>query len=454
MANTAQTFKPRQTIFSGPPMVSTPTLAPRATIAVPSSNEDIRTKNPGRLSFNVQNIPSIPAIPFIGPILPVPGKDISPYRFGFGSGSSSVVHVPQLSASTVAPAIFIKSSRQDNRIPIVGYSTIKSALPSSQSTTPAALRFAYFEDRRYPELGRSLSAKIQPASSSSQLVTAFLSSKSEERKPHSGAFVAGLHAPGLADVFVRPLTIRIEEKPPPPGSAVFLKGFNESPAILPGKAALISMERFQVKEQGSSAFQLGTIIFRNTPNFILANSEQRRPHDGSFFSARGGVTSGTLVAPSKTRFFSLESPSSDLIRHARAWFGRGYKGYKATQDPPLVIDTFDISYLITDTFNVGDAGTLTYNQVFFVNDVRRFQTSGFTIDGSPWTVTGATLVLINPAGTSHSYTATAASSTLNYYDTLSNELSSSGLWSCYWVLTDGAITLTMPGQTFFVRDVT
>lgn len=121
---------------------------------------------------------------------------------------------------------------------------------------------------------------------------------------------------------------------------------------------------------------------------------------------------------------------------------------------PLVIDTFDIDYTIQDTPTFGDSGVPYTKQSFFVGDVKRFNVSNWTLDGSPWPISSAVLTLVDPSGVAHQYQAVQLSSTMWYYDTRNDELSAAGTWRVFWTLSDGSITLNWRDEDITVLSVT
>ncbi len=205
---------------------------------------------------------------------------------------------------------------------------------------------------------------------------------------------------------------------------------------------------------GTASYQYGVEIFRRPPRILMTTPPVDRPNRDRYLASKAAfampvsqslVTPGRFVGSGRIRdvYWDPSAPTRTLI----------WKIYPKTQDPPLVIDSFDVAYEIIDTFNIGDAGTPHANQIFFVGDVRRFQALDFTLDGSSWAATGATLYLVDPNLSSHSHAGTSGGAGLFYYDTTSSDLNLSGEWSVYWKLTDGTITITSFAGSFFVFDV-
>lgn len=174
---------------------------------------------------------------------------------------------------------------------------------------------------------------------------------------------------------------------------------------------------------------------------------------GSSTHNRGGPESAAAPTPRRTVVsFRLES---DWMRRQGWSYYRAAPGATApfVGNPPLVNDYFNIDQVIDDEFNIGDNGVVTHNQVVFVGDVRRIQVSGFTRDGAAWAITSATLKMVSPSNVVTSYSATQEAAALWYYDTVSSEISAAGLWRCYWVLSDGSVTIRHEGEPFVARDV-
>lgn len=173
--------------------------------------------------------------------------------------------------------------------------------------------------------------------------------------------------------------------------------------------------------------------------------------DGQAIHRSGLPDSSSLVTPNRAHVFARlwDAPVS-------RWPNAGVYGRRSPPpgaEPPLTIDSFDIEYEIEDEFNLGDNGTPNRELVFFVDDVKRFQTVDITLDGSAWSYTEATLTLVDPSGNAETYAAVDDGSGLFYYDTLAGELSSAGLWQRYWTLSDGTISMTYQDRPFAVKEV-
>lgn len=465
-------FKPRSTYFMGPPMVPVPSPSPPAPLIVFPKSEDPRVKGAGNGSLDKRNVAPATAVPGIGPTrhlfsnrslrgwklpLSVIGQNAGFFLFARGG-------VPP--ATVVPPQRQFNGPRQDNSIPVVGTTAVVFGKPTSVAASPPVVAFTRSQDRTEPYRGSFLYDSGNPDSAFSQNFPRLILSRTEERRPHDGSVLFDINAPGIpivipeqlfssqaetrahigqtvfgahaqycADVFFKPLLVQAWENRSHKGESSIIIGLDRPPDVFP--------------------FPPRTLFSVNNLHSVTIHKT------GLTFTTKGGTVSGSTVPPA---CFLSAVPSTAyltdlmrlLIRAPSPGFLTGpighTSGFFPTQDPPLVIDSFDVSYLIADTFNIGDNGTLIYNQVFFKGDVRRFQIVNFTIDGSAWAATGAVLVMVDPTGAVHSQAATQGSSTLFYYDTLTTDLNITGQWYSYWVLTDGVVTLTVRGQDFFVRD--
>lgn len=90
-------------------------------------------------------------------------------------------------------------------------------------------------------------------------------------------------------------------------------------------------------------------------------------------------------------------------------------------------------------------------RVFFVGDVKRFEVTNITKDGTPWALTAVTLILVKPNGTVLTKTASLIDSVTWGYTTSSGDLDVSGPWRRYWLLTDGSSPNKYGEFSFFVR---
>ena len=156
---------------------------------------------------------------------------------------------------------------------------------------------------------------------------------------------------------------------------------------------------------------------------------------------------------------------------AKGWFYRGLgqvwtarSAAQAEAVPPKFTGTFDVSYAIEDRFDIGDwysgrpAGRAVTidTRIYFVADIKRFECIS-SKDGSPWSITGATLKLVRPNadGTTTVLSKTAAqlNPTTWYYDSIAGDLSIAGTWRRYWVLADGSVSDSFGEYIFTVRAV-
>lgn len=94
------------------------------------------------------------------------------------------------------------------------------------------------------------------------------------------------------------------------------------------------------------------------------------------------------------------------------------------------------------------------DRMYFVGDVRAFELVNATKDGQLWVLSSVTLVLVDPSGVLHPYTATQLSAYTWSYVTSNNELSAAGSWRRYWRLSDGSNSETAGYTSFDVQQVT
>lgn len=126
-------------------------------------------------------------------------------------------------------------------------------------------------------------------------------------------------------------------------------------------------------------------------------------------------------------------------------------------DPPQVTSTFDMEYTVEAVFNIGDYGVPPVAEIdyrkYFVSDIRRFKIKDITKNGSPWTLTAATLYLVQPDGTILTKTATQLAPYEWGYTTVAGDLSVAGEWRRYWLVTDGSSPNRYGEYTFTVKAV-
>lgn len=438
-------------------------------------------------------------VAFTGPIeessaIPVPPPAVatsppSRHLWGIGSGSALIWPGPNTdNRPVVAPitqVIHVARVEPPRSVFAGGAIVATGMLPSLAN--PAQVAFSN-PPPPYQGDGRSISGYV-PAVSTTFTVMPPIMRVQEPRYPDPGQAVTRIGSAGSDSMVPRATPPIVTTKPfenVPPGLAIAISGV-EAPKVF--NPTFVAQSEPWRPESGSAITSLGGVdsgsaVPRGTPvAYSQAWGDPWPPYQG-YFSSQYGVQRD--VTPKPASVWSLENRPGEGYAHSL--LGRIPEGetktpnrpvvafrsddgvwqrvlagsvtsvrfqfaYGITQAPPRVIDVVDIDHVIADEFNIGDNGVPTANQVFFVGDNWRFQVKNVTRDGAAWTLTSATLKLVNPAGTVTSYAASFIEAGVWGYDTVTADLGTAGQWRRYWVLSDGSVSLTYHDWAFVVRDV-